>query len=197
MVNCISKGQDKRDENNIFRPSKRSEIIDNIIDSEIIDENYVNNITNGSSEIIDENYEDEPEIHDVNYIDTNESEMIGKKICLIKVGTVNDFFIFCQFFPILHLEKSSKNDTNFSLPLDENFVDTTNGSEFIDENYVDPNGAEIIDENYVDESEIMDENYIDHPNGSEIIGNMHALKEYDQFAINTSCFRCAISRNLC
>ena len=82
MVNCISKGQDNRNENNIFRPSKRSEIIDNIIDSEIIDENYVNNITNGSSEIIDENYEDEPEIHDVNYIDTNESEIIGKKICL-------------------------------------------------------------------------------------------------------------------
>ena len=99
----------------------------------------------------------------------------------------------------MHLEKSSKNgnDTNFSLPLDENFVDTTNGSEFIDENYVDPNGAEIIDENYVDESEIMDENYIDHPNGSEIIGKMHVFKKYDRFAINTSCFRCAISRNFC
>ena len=98
-----------------------------------------------------------------------------------------------------YLEKSSKNgnNTNSSLPLDENFVDTTNGSEFIDENYVDTNGAEIIDENYVEESEIMDENYIDHPNGSEIIGKMHVFKKYDRFAINTSCFRCAISRNCC
>ena len=77
MVNCISKGQDKRNENIIT--SKRSEIIDNIIDSEIIDENYTENITNGSSEIVDENYVDEPEIYDENYIDTNESEMIGKK----------------------------------------------------------------------------------------------------------------------
>ena len=82
MVNCISKGQDKRNENNIIKPSKRSEIIDNIIDSEIIDENYTDNITNGSSEIVDENYVDEPEIYDENYIDTNESEMIGKKHAL-------------------------------------------------------------------------------------------------------------------
>ena len=82
MVNCISKGQDKRNENII--PSKRSEIIDNIIDSEIIDENYTENITNGSSEIVDENYVDEPEIYDENYIDTNESEMIGKKYALKK-----------------------------------------------------------------------------------------------------------------
>ena len=98
-----------------------------------------------------------------------------------------------------YLEKSSKNgnNTNSSLPLDENFVDTTNGSEFIDENYVDTNGAEIIDENYVEESEIVDENYIDQPNGSEIIGKMHASKKYDRFTIDTSYSRCAISRNFC
>ena len=56
------------------------------------------------------------------------------------------------------------------LSIDENFIDTTNGSEIIDENYIDTtNGTEIIDENYVDESEIIDdENYID-TNGAETI----------------------------
>ena len=43
----------------------------------------------------------------------------------------------------------------FPLSIDENFIDTTNGSEY-------------IDENYMGESEIIDENYIDHPNGSGI-----------------------------
>ena len=29
------------------------------------------------------------------------------------------------------------------------------------------------------------------------IGKKHALKKYDQFYVNTSCFCCAISRNFC
>ena len=39
----------------------------------------------------------------------------------------------------------------------------------------------------------------DDDSSSDEIGKKHALKKYDQFALNTSCFylSCAISRNFC
>ena len=61
------------------------------------------------------------------------------------------------------------------------------------------------DESFPDETNLKEHIENEHENNMNTleedssIGKKHALKKYDQFALNTSCFwrSCAISRNFC